>query len=428
MTLILVGLNHKTAPIEVRERLSMSADTLPALLCDLKARQGVGECAILSTCNRTEMYAVTDDEPGISKELLSDFLGEARELPRDSYARHLYSHSGPPAVTHLFTVSSGLDSMIVGENQILGQVRQAYVTAQEAKVTGPILERLFPWALKVGKLARSKTRINEGASSVSAAAVELARKIFGDLQDRRVMLLGAGEMGQTALKLLLNAGVKRISVVNRTFDTAAKVAEECGGEAVPFEQLDQTLSEVDVLLSSTGAPHYVVTRDRLVGIMRARRGRPLFLVDIAVPRDIEPSCEEIENVYLYNIDDLQQAVDQNLARRHSEVQQVLEIVESQTLEFVRYLDSRKASGSIVKLRTSFEQVRLQELDTFVEKQSLSDKEAALVERFSKRLINKLLHAPTERLRRLSGGGASPEDLNRSLELLGLSEMGDGDDE
>ena len=421
MTLVLFGLNHKTAPLDLREKVSLSEDRLPELLGRLKSYQGVGECAILSTCNRTEMYAVTEAEAKEGFEALESFLSESQQLPPGLYKEHFYTHHGGPAVNHLFSVSSGLDSMILGENQILAQVRRAYVAAQEASSTGPILDRLFPWALKVGKRARSQTRICQGASSVSAAAVELAQKIFGDLSGRRVMLLGVGKMGTAALKLLLRGGVQEISVVNRTFDKAEKVAEECGGEAVPFEQLDETLANVDVLLSSTGAPHYVVTKERLQRVMRARRGKPLFLVDIAVPRDIDPACEELESVYLYNIDDLQKAVDQNLARRHAEVNQVLAIIESETQDFFKYLDSRQASAAIVKLRTGFEKLRSEEFDNFSRKNSLSEREQKLVEKFSKRLLNKLLHQPTERLKQLSSGGASPEQLSLSLEVLGLSE-------
>lgn len=421
MTLVLFGLNHKTAPLDLREKVSLSEERLPELLGRLKGYRGVGECAILSTCNRTEMYAVTQAEPKAGLESLESFLSESQELPAGLFRDHFYSHHGGPAVNHLFSVSSGLDSMILGENQILAQVRRAYLAAQEAHSTGPVLDRLFPWALKVGKRARSQTRICQGASSVSAAAVELAQKIFGDLAGRRVLLLGVGKMGTSALKLLLRAGVEEIAVVNRTYDKAEKVAEECGGQAVPFEQLDETLSTVDVLLSSTGAPHYVLTKERLQRVMRARRGKPLFLVDIAVPRDIDPECEDLESVYLYNIDDLQKAVDQNLARRHAEVNQVLAIIESEAQDFFKYLDSRQASTAIVTLRTGFEKLRGEEFEKFSSKNSLNERESKLLEQFSKRLLNKLLHLPTERLRQLSSGGASPEQLALSLEILGLSE-------
>lgn len=403
--MVLVGLNHKTAPIDLREKVVFDGERLNEALADLRSRPGVSECAILSTCNRTELYAVGTPE-------LEGFLPASSE--------HLYRFEGIQAIEHLFSVSSGLDSMVVGENQILGQVRNAYESARQAAATGPMLDRLFPWAVRVGKRARSQTRICQGASSVSAAAVELARKIFGDLSGRRLMLLGAGKMTRLSLKLLSDAGVRQITVANRTMDRAEELARQCGGQAVPFEDLDRGLEEVDILLASTGAPHYVVTRDRLQKVMRARRYRPLFLVDIAMPRDFDPDCASLDNVYLYNIDDLQQVVGQNLALRHKEVQKVLEIVKSEAQGFLTDLDTRKVSGAIKTLRDSFEEIRTAELARHLSRSRLSQEEAERMEAFSRSLLNKLLHAPTMRLRQLSGAGVDPQQLKLTLELLGLT--------
>jgi glutamyl-tRNA reductase len=418
-TLVLVGLNHKTAPVEVRERVSFSPEQVPGLLGELRAVPALQECAVLSTCNRTEFYAVTQQDAAQTFSDLTAFLqsqSRAESLPLGS---HLYRSEGSLAINHLFAVSSGLDSLVLGENQILGQVRRAYVQAQEARFTGPVLERLFPWALRVGKKARAETGIARGASSVSAAAVDLAQNIFGDMAGRKVLLLGAGKMSTKALKLLARTGVKEVQVVNRTFEKAAELAQQCGGVAVPFEALDDSLTQVDILISSTGAPHYIVTRERMAEIMRRRRGRPLFLVDIAMPRDFDPACGKVDNVFLYNIDDLQAVVDKNLARRHAETQAVLGMIETATLDFCRYLDSRQASTAIVTLRSSFDSLRLSELEHYRVKKGLDDNQVALLEGFSRRLLAKLLHAPTEKLRRLSEGGASPEELMHSLELLGL---------
>jgi len=415
MAVILVGLNHKTAPVEVREKVSYAEDQLPDLLRALRQQDGVAECALLSTCNRTELYAVSEN-PSLCRGSLTRFLTEG--LP--GHPEHVYQQADSEAINHLFSVSSGLDSMILGENQILGQVKRAYTLAQEARTTGPILDKLFPWALKVGKEARSATLINQGASSVSAAAIELAQHIFGDLKGRRVMILGAGKMSEKSLVLLVNAGVERITVANRTLSRAQEMAERCGGEAVPFEDLDRALEEVDVLIASTGAPHYIVGRERLRKVMKARRGRPLFLVDIAVPRDIEPSCEELTNVYLYNIDDLQQVVAENLARRHKEVQAVLAIVDRETSAFAHYLDSRKASGAITNLRSTFEEIRDQELERFLGRNAVSEEEKERLRRFSQGLLNKLLHQPSVRLRQLGGAGVESEELSRALEILGLA--------
>ena len=410
MPVILLGFNQKTAPVEVRERFTFNDEQVPTVLRQLHGSQGVDEIALISTCNRTEVYAVTQDQGLCRGSLMGLFSG-------GGHPDFLYLHNDLGAVKHLFQVSSGLDSLVVGENQILGQVRQAFMLAQSAKTTGPVLEKLFPWALRVGKLARSQTRINQGAASVAAAAVELAQMIFDDLKGRRVLLLGAGKMTQASLGLLHNAGVERIQVVNRTLARAEELAARCGGQATPFEDLDQALAEVDVLIASTGAPHYVVSRERLSQVMYQRRGRPLLLVDIAVPRDIEPSCQELDNVYLYNIDDLEGVVAENLSRRQKEVQKVLQIVDSECIEFARYLDSRKATSAIRLLRESFEGIRQSEL--MKHRGSLTHEEMVRLENFSNSLLNKLLHNPMLQLKKMSAAGVPPEELERALEILGI---------
>lgn len=417
-TLVLIGLNHKTAPVEIRERVSFAPEKVPEMLEELRTLPQLTECALLSTCNRTEFYAVTNQKSDAAYQDLTKFL-ERHSRSSMSFDGHLYRSEGSLAINHLFSVSSGLDSLVLGENQILGQVRRAYIQAQEAHVTGPVLERLFPWALRVGKKVRSETGIARGASSVSAAAVDLAQNIFGDMSDRKVLLLGAGKMSTKALKLLTKNGVQQVQVVNRTFRKAEELAAQCGGVAVAFEELDRSLTEVDILISSTGAPHYIVTKERMTEVMRRRRGRPLFLVDIAMPRDFDPACGDVDNVYLYNIDDLQGVVDKSLARRHAETQSVLSIIESATKDFCRYLDSRQASTAIVTLRSAFDTMRLSELEHYRLKKGLDENQVALLEGFSRRLLAKLLHSPTEKLRQLSEGGATPEELMESLSLLGL---------
>lgn len=417
MSLILLGLNHKTAPLEIRERFAYGEDQVPDLLKRICEPPGIDELAMLSTCNRTEIYAVTQEPSLCRSRLLELFQGQG-------HPDFLYLQKDDEAIKHLFQVSSGLDSLVLGENQILAQVRQAFTVAQRARTTGPLLDKLFPWALKVGKLARSQTRICQGAASVAAAAVELAQMIFEDLKGRRVLLLGAGKMTQAALKLLQNSGVERIRVVNRTLARAEELAARCGGEAAPFEDLDKAVLDIDILIASTGAPHYVVSRQRLAAIMAQRRGRPLFMVDIAVPRDLEPSCQELDNVYLYNIDDLQSVVAENLARRQSEVQKVLRIVDLEYQEFSRYLESRKAGEAIRALREAFENVRQQELTRF--QGQLGPEESARLEQFSQALVNKLLHRPTLQLKKMSSAGVPGEELLRSLEILGITESPSGD--
>ncbi|HXE71145.1 MAG TPA: glutamyl-tRNA reductase [Candidatus Nitrosotenuis sp.] len=412
MPVVLVGVNHKTAPVEVRERLAFGAEGLQQGLTMLREGRGVAECAIVSTCNRTEIYAAPHEEETCRQTVLS-FL-EARH---SGCGPHLYHSRGEQAVSHLFTVSSGLDSMILGENQILGQVRAAYETARRARATGPVLDRLFPWAVRVGKRARAETRISQGAASVSMAAVELARRIFGDLARRRVLVLGAGKISELTLKLLTSAGVSQLSVVNRTPQRAAELALRCGGQAVPFEDLDLALVEADILLSSTGAPHYIVSAERMRRVMRARRHRPVLAIDMAVPRDLDPACQEIDNVYLFNIDDLQDVVTSNLAERQREVARVAELIRVETRQFLRDLESRRAVPAIVLLRRHFEDLRRQEVEKVAG--SLSPEERARLDRFSRDLMARLLHRPMVHLRELGASGASPEELARSLEIFGL---------
>ena len=413
MPVILMGFNQKTASVEVRERFTYSDEQVPSVLQRLHGAQGVDEIALISTCNRTEVYAVTQ-QPSLCRGSLLSLFSQSEGAAHPDF---LYLENDLQAVKHLFEVSSGLDSLVLGENQILGQVRQAYSMAQTAKTTGPVLEKLFPWALRVGKMARSQTRICQGAASVAAAAVELAQMIFDDLKGRRVLLLGAGKMTQASLGLLQNAGVQQIRVVNRTLARAEELAARCGGEATPFEDLDKALAEVDLLIASTGAPHFVVNKARLSQVMYQRKGRPLLLVDIAVPRDIEPSCQDLDNVYLYNIDDLQGVVADNLARRQKEVQKVLQIVDSECQEFSRYLDGRKANQAIRILRESFEEVRQSEL--LKHRGSLTHEEITRLENFSNSLLNKLLHNPMMQMKKMSAAGVPPEELERALEILGI---------
>ncbi len=416
MALVVVGLNHQTAPLQVREKFSVAKVQLGHALSRVASERDVQECVILSTCNRTEIYTVTQSPEKCQHLLQSMLTDEAGASPAQEFT---YSMRDQAVVEHLFSVSSGLNSLVLGENQILGQVREAFVTAKEASVAGPVLEKLFNWALKVGKMARSQTKICQGAASVAAAAIELAEDVFGQLKGRRVLLLGAGKMTQSALTLLGAAGVSSIRVVNRTLEKATELANRCGGEAMAFDQLDAALADSDLLLSSTGAPHYVVTRERLKGVMRKRRGNPLLIVDIAVPRDIEPSCETIDNVYLYNIDDLQQVVAGNLDRRRTEVKAVTEIIQRQSGEFFRDLDARKVGDAIRALRSNFEEIRKAELERFCTKHHPNTEELKRLEQLSEQLLNKLLHAPTQRLRELGSAGMSVEHLSSTLEMLGM---------
>jgi len=417
MGLLLVGLNHKTAPLVVRERLAFGESGLESSLTGLLGNPAIQEGVILSTCNRTEIYVSTPDLQEGGRQLL-DFLARARGLDPKDFSNHLYTHAEDQAVAHLFAVASGLDSMIPGENQVLGQVRKAWETARDVGATGPHLDRLFPWAVRVGRRARSQTRINQGAASISHAAVELARTLLGDLARRTILVLGAGKMSELTLRHLTHCGVERLSVSNRTDARAQELARRCGAHAVPFEDLDRTLADCDILLTSTGAPHFILTRERLDRLMQTRPDRPLFIMDIALPRDVEPSCAELEQVHLCNLDDLQQAVARNLSHRHEEVAEVNRMVEQETREFLRDLAGRRAVPAIRRLREHVEALRQEELER-ARTRGLSEEQSALLETFSRNLMSKLLHQPTRRLREMAADGEAPALLQRSLAIFGL---------
>ncbi len=419
MGLLLVGLNHKTAPLVVRERLAFGESGLESSLTGLLENPAVQEGVILSTCNRTEIYVSTPDLQEGERQVL-DFLARSRGLEPEDFSTHLYSHAEDQAVAHLFAVASGLDSMIPGENQVLGQVRKAWETARGAGATGPHLNRLFPWAVRVGRRARSQTRINEGAASISHAAVEMARTLLGDLARRTVLVLGAGKMSELTLRHLTHCGVERLSVSNRTDARAQDLARRCGAHAVPFEDLDRTLADCDILLTSTGAPHFILTRQRLERLMKNRPARPLFIMDIALPRDVEPSCSELAQVHLCNLDDLQQAVARNLSHRHEEVAEVTRMVEQETREFLRDLAGRRAVPAIRRLREHVEALRQEELER-ARARGLSEELSGLLETFSRNLMRKLLHQPTRKLREMAADGVDPARLQCSLAFFGMEE-------
>ena len=317
MRVVVTGLSHKTATVQLREKLSFYGQSHEEVLHGLRDAVGLAECALLSTCNRTEIYALTAEEDW--QERLLEFLARHAGVMPGQLQSHLYAHEGTPAVRHLFRVASGLDSMVVGEGQILAQVREMLQTAQQAGATGTVVHTLCQSALAAGKRARTETEIGRGAVSISLAAVQLARQIFQRLDGRRVLLLGAGETGEQTAKMLVQDGAEsRMLVCNRTHDRAVALAERFGGTAVPFEQLGDALARADIVISSTGAPKPIVTVAQVRQAMRARRGKPVFLIDIAVPRDVEQGVENLDDVYLYNIDDLQAVIEKNLAGRSEE--------------------------------------------------------------------------------------------------------------
>jgi glutamyl-tRNA reductase len=397
MRLLAVGLSHRTAPVELRESVDFGRSGLDTALHALGAHGGSQEAVVLSTCNRAEIYAVGESDA--AGDALRRFFCDYHKVDSSRLAEHLYCHRGIDAARHLFRVAAGLDSLVVGEPQILGQVKAAYATASELQFTGTVTHRLFHTAFAVGKRVRSETGLGEGAVSVSYAAIELARKIFGDLAGRNVLILGAGEMAELTGVHLRAQGVNQITIASRTLATAEALARQLEGRAVPWSELRPALAPADIVVTATGATEPVLTRALVEDAMRSRRSRPLFVIDIAVPRDVEPAVGNLDQVFLYHMDDLQTIVKENLARRSSELTSAESIVDEEVARFASWLQSREIVPTIVALRQRFEQVRQGELRRLEPKLTgLSPEARAKVEEVTRLLVEKLLLTPTEQLK------------------------------
>jgi len=418
VALVLIGSSHKTAPVTLREKLVVTGKEVFDTLRTLRETARARECALLVTCNRTEIYAVTDD--GEWQERLVASLARRVGLTPGQLREHLYTFEGLPVARHLFRVASGLDSLVLGEAQILGQVKEALQLARGAETAGPLLNGLFQHALAAGKRARAETEIGRGAVSVSLAAVQLARQIFGELTHRVAMVLGAGKMSAQTVRFLLDEGVSpRVLVCNRTPGRAAALAEEFGGEAVPWERFPEALARADIVISSTSAPHPVVTPDHVRAALRHRRGRPLFLIDIAVPRDVDPAVGDLDDVYLFNIDDLQQVVDRTLSERRREAQRVEAIVAEEVARFEGWLRTRAVAPTIAALQQRAEQVVAEEIARVGGKLAhLDPRDREVVQTLARAIARKLIHPPIARLRAAAAhdGFQEIEAVRRAFDL------------
>jgi glutamyl-tRNA reductase len=399
MHLLLVGLSHRTAPVELRERVDFSARDARAAHEALAARQPAREVVIVSTCNRSEIYIACQNPDDIRREL-GAFFSEFHDVVPDAVAPHIYEFAELDVARHLFRVAAGLDSLVVGEPQILGQVKSSLAVATTAHSAGPVLNRLFHASFGVGKRVRSETGLGSGAVSVSYAAVSLARKIFGELNGRTVVVVGAGEMGKLTALHMKSQGVHHVTMVSRTMAHAARTAEAIGGaSAAPWEELDAVLGASDIVITATGAAAPILTKAHVESVMRLRRSRPLFIIDIAMPRDVETQAGELEQVFLYNIDDLQATVRENIARRASEVERAESIVEEELHKFASWFRSRGAVPTIVALRQRFEAIRRAELERLDFKlASLPPEARARVDEVTHLIVEKLLLTPTEQLK------------------------------
>lgn len=415
----MIGLNYKTAPVEIREVLAVPAAEMPAALERLNGL-ALSESVLLSTCNRTEVYAVGQDAQETFGELFQ-YLAELGRFPDPEGLRpYLYQKSGMDAVTHLFRVASGLDSMVIGETQILGQVRDCYRNSAQAGTVGKVLHQLFEQAIAVGKRAQTETRIGQNAVSVSYAAVELAKKVFRNLDGRRCMAIGAGETAKLTVRHLQASGVREIIIANRTLERAQSLAQEIDGIAVSMSALPQYLQQVDVVISSTGASSYVLTLPMVAEAVRHRRGRPIFLFDIAVPRDVDPGVGNLDGVFLYDIDDLQAVVTANLQERAEEAKLVERIVSEEADRFKTWTASLEVVPTIRQLRDKVEAIRQRELErTFNRLPELTDRERAVIEAMSVSLVNKILNAPTQRLKGMADQGEADLAIETVARLFDL---------
>jgi glutamyl-tRNA reductase len=416
--IVIVGLSHRTAPLDLREGLAFPRESLAQTLAQMREATGTSEAMILSTCNRVELYARQGEQP--AADALAAFLAatHGRDLAQLSTA--LYRLSGEAAVRHAFRVAASLDSMVVGESQILGQVKQAYELAEQAGTLGAALVNLRNRSLAAAKRARTDTGIGRNAVSVSHVAVELARKIFGELRDKRVLLVGAGKMSEIAAKNLVRGGAQATVLGGRRFERACELADALGGRAVPFEALRGELAQADIVISGTGAPGIVVTREDVEAARTARRQRPLFLIDIAVPRDVDPTVRAMDGVFLYDLDDLKAVADANLRERQKEARAAEAIVEEEVRGFQEWQRSLEAVPALVELRERAEAIRRAEVDKARKRLGILTREQEeAIEGLTSAIVNKLLHPPTVRLKEIAKAGGVADDVSLIRRLLGL---------
>jgi len=419
MALFVAGLSHRNAPVELREQLAVDEDKLRELLRDVAATGVVREVLILSTCNRVEVYAIAD-VPGEARTATFRQLCRHRGVEPASVETVLYTHADGEAVRHAFRVASSLDSMMIGEPQILGQVKNAFALAQSCETIGPALHTLFTQAFTVAKRVRTETEIARHAVSVSFAAVELAKKIFAGLDGKAVLLVGAGKMSELAARHLIEQGAFPLYVANRTWARAQELARALAGTAVPFDELATALATVDIVITSTGAPEPVIRREFVQPLVHSRRGRPLFFIDIAVPRDVEDSVDTLDGVYCYDIDDLQQVVDANIRERLREAHRAEALVEREVAKFVAKLGDVEVIPTIVSLRERLEIIRSGEVKrTLARLPGATPETREAIEALSAAIVNKILHAPITKLRESSRAGSPRSWLELVHELFGL---------
>ncbi len=421
MHTLVVGVNYRTAPLEIREKLSFIETDLPQAMQALKNQKSILENVIVSTCNRTEIYAVVDQlHTGryYVKQFLADYFG----LSKEEFTQYLFVHEKDEAVDHLFRVTAGIDSMVLGETQILGQVKSSFLSGQEFGTTGTVFNQLFKQAITLAKRAHSETAIGENAVSVSYAAVELGKKIFGTLKNKHVVILGAGKMGELAIKNLQGSGADKVTVINRTFEKAESLADKFNGDAKPMTQLQCALLEADILISSTGATDFVIDLQLMEFVDKLRKGKPLFMVDIAVPRDIDPRIADLPNVFLYDIDDMQGIVEANLAERERAASQIVSMINVETIQFNDWLTTLGVVPVISALRQKALTIQAETMESIENKMpDLTDREKKILNKHTKSIINQLLKEPILQAKEMAGAPKSREQLELFQQIFGIED-------
>lgn len=422
MEVVLVGLNYRTAPIEVRERFAFADDELAGALADLSGRPGIGEAVIVSTCNRTEVYVAAGDAVAAQAQVRAA-LCDISSLAVQAFHRYLYVESGAGAIRHLCRVVTGLDSMVLGETQILGQVRQAHAFALERGYSGRLLNHVFHTAVAFGKRVHTETKIGQNAVSVSYAAVALARKLFTSLADKSVLVIGAGKMSELTLSHLQSHGVQDVVVANRTSARARDLASRYGGRAITLGQLSEVLAHADIVISSTGAKSYVISPELLADVMRQRRRRPLLCIDIAVPRDIDPELGKLPDVYVYDIDDLQDVVEHGLALRRREAERVRMMVEEEVALFSAWYTEQDIVPLIAGLRAKAEDIERGVLESLARKlPELDERQMKLLEKHVASVANQLLRDPIAKIKEYAKVPGGAEAIRTFADIFGLDEQ------
>lgn len=421
MYILQVGFNYKTTPVEIREKLAFTESTIEDAILELNKRKSILENVIISTCNRTEIYAVVD-QLHTGRYYIKQFLADWFAVPMEEFSKYLQIHENDTAMEHLLRVSVGLDSMVLGETQILGQIRDAFLTAQKLKATGTVFNELFKRAITFAKKSQRETAIGEHAVSVSYAAVQLAKQIFGKMEDKHVVIYGAGEMGELAVKNLVGAGVKNITVVNRTIERAEQLALQFQAKAVTSDELTKVLKDADILISSTAATDPVLTKADLAPIQKARKGKPLFLVDIAVPRDLDAKISELDSVFLYDIDDLQHIVDQNLEERKEAAEVIALQLKDEIIDFKDWVTTLGVVPVIRALREKALSIQGETYESIMRKiPDLTEREQKVIRKHTKSIVNQLLKEPIIQAKEMAGNKNAEELLALFIDVFGIDE-------